>query len=98
MFDWDNFEIHEIDNMMNSMIVEEYYDIDNGNCYVDNCYSDDNIDRNSMMNSMVMTRINEKYQQSSSFFFSSKSKSDINEHLTNLSEPVQYLKQTNLSV
>jgi hypothetical protein len=36
------------------MIAVGYYDFDNVNCDIDDC-SDDNIDRNSMMNSMVMT-------------------------------------------
>jgi len=57
LIDSNNFEIHDDDIMM--IVVEYYYDVDNVNCNVDDSfdyYFDDNIDKNSMMNSMVMTR------------------------------------------
>jgi len=58
LVDLNNFEIHDDDVMKNLMIVVEYYDVDYVNCDIDDlvdCYVDDNIDKNSMMNSMVMT-------------------------------------------
>lgn len=93
--------------MMNSMIVVAYYDFDNLNFDIDDC-SDNKIDRNSMMNSMVMTRkniiIDIFYKnQMLLFFFKEQEQSkaysideQFTEHLTDLSEFVQYFKQITL--